>query len=105
FKIIAFATDITARIGRDAGRDGDGGAFRLAPEALMLDRAGTFDASGQKRKRPFGGLGIRASRWSGAARALPRPQDLWRMLPGKLTPATPCRRPRSRPVGSGMWST
>lgn len=50
FKIIAFATDITARIGRDAGRDGDGGAFRLAPEALMLDRAGTFDASGQKRE-------------------------------------------------------
>ena len=46
FKIIAFATDITARIGRDAGREGDGGAFRLAPEALMLDRAGTFDASG-----------------------------------------------------------
>jgi len=45
FKIIAFATDITARIRREAG--GEGGASRLAPEALALDRAGTFAASGQ----------------------------------------------------------
>jgi methyl-accepting chemotaxis protein len=48
FKVIAFATDITARIGRDAGRDG--GASRLAPEALMFGRARAFDASGQGRE-------------------------------------------------------
>ncbi len=49
FKVVAFATDITARIGRDAGREGDGGTSRLAPEALMLDRASAFDALGQGR--------------------------------------------------------
>ena len=50
FKVIAFATDITARIRRDAGRDAEGGASRLAPEALALDRAGAFDASGHRRQ-------------------------------------------------------
>src|SRR5262249_57289865 len=48
FKVIAFATDITARIRRDSGCDG--GASRLAPEALMLDRSDAFDASGQRRQ-------------------------------------------------------
>jgi methyl-accepting chemotaxis protein len=47
FKVIAFATDITARIRRDAGQDGDGGASRLVPEALALDRAGRFDPCGR----------------------------------------------------------
>jgi methyl-accepting chemotaxis protein len=46
FKVIAFATDITARIRRDA----EGGASRLAPESLALDRAGAFDASVQMRQ-------------------------------------------------------
>src|SRR5271168_1321764 len=50
FKVIAFATDITARIRRDARRDREGGASRLAPEALALDRAGAFDASGKMRQ-------------------------------------------------------
>jgi methyl-accepting chemotaxis protein len=45
FKVIAFATDITARI----GREGDDGASRLAPEALMLDRTAACDASGRGR--------------------------------------------------------
>jgi methyl-accepting chemotaxis protein len=46
FKVIAFATDITPRIRREAG--GEGGASRLAPEALALDRSGAFGASGQR---------------------------------------------------------
>jgi methyl-accepting chemotaxis protein len=54
FKIIAFATDITARIGRDAGREGDGGTSRLAPEALVLDQAGAFDAFGLRRELAVG---------------------------------------------------
>jgi methyl-accepting chemotaxis protein len=49
FKVVACATDITARIRRDARRDAEGGAFRLAPEALALDRAGAFDGSGHRR--------------------------------------------------------
>jgi methyl-accepting chemotaxis protein len=50
FKVIALATDITARIRRDAGRDGEGGASRLAPEALALGRNGEFDAAGHMRQ-------------------------------------------------------
>ena len=49
FKVVAFATDITSHR-RDAGRDGEGGASRLAPGALALDRAGALDASGQARQ-------------------------------------------------------
>jgi methyl-accepting chemotaxis protein len=44
FKVIAFATDMTARI----WREGDG-TSRLAPEALMLDRTPACDASGRRR--------------------------------------------------------
>jgi methyl-accepting chemotaxis protein len=44
FKVIAFATDITARI----GREGDG-ASRLAREALTLDWTAACDASGPGR--------------------------------------------------------
>ncbi len=47
FKVIAFATDVTARIRRDAGAEG--GASRLAPDALALDRAGAFDGPGHRR--------------------------------------------------------
>jgi methyl-accepting chemotaxis protein len=55
FKVIALATDITARIRRDAGRDGEGGASRLAPEALALGRdgafrEGAFDVAGHLRQ-------------------------------------------------------
>jgi methyl-accepting chemotaxis protein len=54
FKVIALATDITARIRRDAGRDGEGGASRLVPEALALGRDfggdGAFDVAGHLRQ-------------------------------------------------------
>jgi methyl-accepting chemotaxis protein len=42
YKVIALATDITARVRRDAGRDAEGGASRLVPEALALGRDGAF---------------------------------------------------------------
>jgi methyl-accepting chemotaxis protein len=48
FKVIAYATDVTARIRRDSGCDG--GVSRLKAEALMLDRSAAFDASGQRRQ-------------------------------------------------------
>jgi methyl-accepting chemotaxis protein len=48
FKVVACATDITARIRRE--RDGEGGASRLAPEALAPHRAGAFDGSGHGRR-------------------------------------------------------
>jgi methyl-accepting chemotaxis protein len=47
FKVVAFATDITARIRREP--DTEGGASRLAPEALALHRAGAFDGSSHRR--------------------------------------------------------
>jgi methyl-accepting chemotaxis protein len=50
FKVIAFATDITARIRRDAGHDAEGAASRLAPEALALDRSGAFDVTGHRHQ-------------------------------------------------------
>jgi methyl-accepting chemotaxis protein len=68
FKVIALATDITARIGRGAGRDGEGGAPRLAPEALAVrrdfGREGAFDFAGHLRQ---------AAAWMTEAPLVPSP--------------------------------
>jgi methyl-accepting chemotaxis protein len=69
FKVIALATDITARIKRDAGRDGAGAAPRLAPEALALGRDGAFrdgafDVAGHMRQ---------AAAWTTEAPLMPSP--------------------------------
>jgi methyl-accepting chemotaxis protein len=69
FKVIALATDITARIGREAGRDVERGAPRLAPEALALGRDGAFrdgafDVAGHMRQ---------AAAWTTEAPLVPSP--------------------------------
>jgi len=97
FKVIAFATDITARM--DAGRDG--GASRLAPEALMRGRARAFDASGQGWELAGWRPGDLRVPFVGSGRSLAGPPG----PVGDAPPAKPRPRRQSRPVGSGMWST
>jgi methyl-accepting chemotaxis protein len=93
FKVIAFATDITARIGRDAGRDSDGGASRLAPEALMLDRAGAFDSSGQRRELAVWGPENLRVPFVGSGRSFAGPTGSMRDAPtGEAMPAEPASR-------------
>ena len=83
----------------DAGRDG--GASRLAPEALMFGRARAFDASGQGWELVGWRPGDSRIPFVGSGRSLAGSPGPVGMLP----PAKPCPRRRSRPVGSGMWWT
>ena len=91
FKVVAFATDITARIRSATPR-----AARPASPRKRSHSTGPVRSTGpaQSGTRPFGGPGIRSSRSL-------RPAGSKALLP-MLPPAKPCPRRRNRPAGSAM---
>jgi hypothetical protein len=94
FKVIAFATDITARIRRAAGATPR--AERPASLRKRSHWTGPVRSTGPATggTRPFGGPGTRSSRSL-------RPAGSRALLP-MLPAAKPRRRRRNRPAGSAM---